>query len=171
VSGTSFSCPLTAGVAALILEAHPSWGPFEVREALRETALNHAAPNNDIGWGLVQAFAAIQWVPSTTGVGPGPGGGPGVLALLASPNPLARGASLTARFTANGRATLVAYDTRGRSVARLFDGTAQGPTSVTWNGRGEGGQALGPGVYWLRLSAPDASGPKSSAATRVVLLP
>jgi serine protease AprX len=167
VSGTSFSCPLTAGVAALILEAHPSWGPFEVREALRETALNHAAPNNDIGWGLVQAFAAIQWVPSTTGVTPGPG--VHALALLASPNPIAKGAKLTARFTATGRVTLVAYDTRGRSVARLFDGTAQGPTSVTWNGRGDGGQALGPGVYWLRLSARDAL--STSAATRVVLLP
>src|SRR5262249_38084389 len=40
-SGTSLSTPLVAGVAALVLSAHPTWGPFEVREALRETALKH----------------------------------------------------------------------------------------------------------------------------------
>src|SRR4029079_17327486 len=88
-SGTSFSTPLTAGVAALVLQVHPTWGPFEVREALRETALNHASPNNDIGWGLVQGFAASQWVPSTVGVEPGEP----ALALSAGPNPFHAGAS------------------------------------------------------------------------------
>src|SRR5258708_21289116 len=78
VSGTSLSTPLVAGAAALVLSAHPTWGPFEVREALRETALNHAAPDNNIGWGLVQVWDAIQWIPSTTGIGGGgPGGGRG----------------------------------------------------------------------------------------------
>ena len=38
VNGTSFSCPLAAGVCALILEARPELGPMDVRDALRETA-------------------------------------------------------------------------------------------------------------------------------------
>ncbi|TMQ71106.1 MAG: hypothetical protein E6K80_06525, partial [Candidatus Eisenbacteria bacterium] len=63
-SGTSFSAPLTSGVVALLLEAHPTWGPFEVREALRETALNHATPDTVIGWGLVQGLAAKAWIPT-----------------------------------------------------------------------------------------------------------
>ena len=36
VDGTSFACPLVAGVAALILQAHPNWTPMQVRDALRK---------------------------------------------------------------------------------------------------------------------------------------
>lgn len=59
VSGTSFSSPLTAGVAALILQAHPYLTPFQVRDALRETADRAQNPDNDYGWGLVNAYEAI----------------------------------------------------------------------------------------------------------------
>ena len=59
VSGTSFSSPLTAGVAALILQAHPYLTPFQVRDALRETANRAQNPDNDYGWGLVNAYEAI----------------------------------------------------------------------------------------------------------------
>ena len=98
-SGSSFSTPLTAGVAALLLQVHPTWGPFEVREALRETALNHASPNNDIGWGLVQGLAASQWIPSTIDVDPVtlPAG----LALTAGPNPFRAGGTQSVRFSAH----------------------------------------------------------------------
>ncbi len=58
-SGTSLSSPLVAGVAALILQAHPYLTPLQVREALRETANNSAIPNNDYGWGLVNACDAL----------------------------------------------------------------------------------------------------------------
>jgi serine protease AprX len=59
VSGTSFSSPLTAGVAALVLQAHPYLTPFQVRDALRETADRAQNPDNDYGWGLVNAYEAI----------------------------------------------------------------------------------------------------------------
>src|SRR5207342_1380169 len=112
-SGTSFATPLTAGVAALILQAHPTWGPFEVREALRETALNHTAPDNNIGWGLVQGFAASQWIPSTVGVEPGVT----TVALSAGPNPFRNGSTQVVRFSADGEVALDAFDLRGRHVA------------------------------------------------------
>ena len=167
-SGTSFATPLTAGVAALILQAHPTWGPFEVREALRETALNQASPNNDIGWGLVQGFAASQWVPSTVGVDPGPESS--TLALAAGPNPFHGGSAQTVRFSAEGRVALDAFDLRGRRVARLFEGEVHGATAVSWRGTGEGGSTLPAGMYWLRLSgSTPAAAPRG--ALRVVLLP
>lgn len=59
VGGTSLSSPLIAGVAALVLQAHPYLSPFEVREALRETADRAQNPDNDYGWGLVNAYEAI----------------------------------------------------------------------------------------------------------------
>jgi serine protease AprX len=59
VNGTSFSCPLIAGVCALVLQAHPELGPMDVREAIRQTADQADLPNNDYGWGLVNAYEAI----------------------------------------------------------------------------------------------------------------
>jgi len=58
-NGTSFSCPLTAGVCALVIEAHPDLRPEEVREALRMTASQKEAPDTLLGWGLVNAFEAV----------------------------------------------------------------------------------------------------------------
>lgn len=68
VSGTSLSTPLTAGVAALILSAHPELTPMQVREAITSTARRvtgfpHAEtyPNNYYGHGMVDALAAILY--------------------------------------------------------------------------------------------------------------
>ncbi len=63
--GTSFSCPLVAGVAALVLQAHPSWTPMQVRDALRNTASRHNNPDNDYGWGIIDAMAAIHYSNTT----------------------------------------------------------------------------------------------------------
>jgi subtilisin family serine protease len=60
-SGTSFSCPLTAGVCALILSVHPELTPIQVREALRMTADRHEKPDNIYGWGLINAFNAALY--------------------------------------------------------------------------------------------------------------
>ena len=59
-SGTSFSAPLVSGVCALLLQIHPSWGPQQVLQALRETAedLGPAGPDTTFGWGRVSALRA-----------------------------------------------------------------------------------------------------------------
>ncbi len=60
-NGTSFSCPLSAGVAALILSANPTLGPLQVRDAMRNTANNATSPNNQYGWGILDADSAIRY--------------------------------------------------------------------------------------------------------------
>lgn len=59
-SGTSFSCPLTAGVVALILQAHPTYTPDNVLAVLRGSASQAAAPDTMLGWGIVDALAAVD---------------------------------------------------------------------------------------------------------------
>jgi subtilisin family serine protease len=68
VSGTSFSCPLTAGVTALVLEAHPTYTVDQVFAVLRATARQAAAPDTLLGWGIVDALAAVQAPPPPSGV-------------------------------------------------------------------------------------------------------
>jgi hypothetical protein len=58
--GTSFSCPLTAGVCALLLSINPSLTNMQIRDAIRNTASNHLSPNRLIGWGLINALAAAN---------------------------------------------------------------------------------------------------------------
>ena len=59
--GTSFSCPLAAGVATLVLQAHPYLTPIQIREALRNTASLHTSPNNTMGWGIINALSAVSY--------------------------------------------------------------------------------------------------------------
>ena len=58
--GTSFSCPLTAGVAALLLQANPSATVPQVLNALRSTASQAGRPDNLLGYGIVDALAALR---------------------------------------------------------------------------------------------------------------
>lgn len=58
-SGTSFSGPLIGGVVAQILSAHPETTPQQMMNALRTTASNANSPNNDFGYGIVNAKAAV----------------------------------------------------------------------------------------------------------------
>ena len=59
-SGTSFSCPLAAGVAALILSANPNLTPMQVRDALRNSASTNQTPDREYGWGIINALNAIN---------------------------------------------------------------------------------------------------------------
>lgn len=58
LSGTSFSCPLVAGVCALLLEIHPILTPAEVMNALKVTASQADDPDTALGWGIIDAYEA-----------------------------------------------------------------------------------------------------------------
>ncbi|MBI4546659.1 MAG: S8 family serine peptidase [Ignavibacteriae bacterium] len=68
-NGTSFSCPLSAGVAALVLSAHPTLTPYQVRQAMRQTASQANSPDNLMGWGILNALNAVTYyVPRISGM-------------------------------------------------------------------------------------------------------
>lgn len=60
-SGTSFSAPLVAGVAALIRGKYTSWSQATVAAKLRTSARDMGPRGIDpyYGWGIVDAFAAV----------------------------------------------------------------------------------------------------------------
>jgi len=66
-SGTSFSCPLTAGAVALLLQLNPTATPDDVAGVLRATASQAGHPDKLLGWGIVNAqAAATAWTPSAS---------------------------------------------------------------------------------------------------------
>lgn len=65
VSGTSFACPITAGLCGLIWSRNPSLTPAEVESILRSTCvdLGTAGVDGTFGYGRINAAAAIAATP------------------------------------------------------------------------------------------------------------
>jgi serine protease len=70
-NGTSMASPHVAAVAALIWSYAPDATPGEIREALAMTAEDLGTPgrNNEFGYGLVQAQAALDYLAGDNGGG------------------------------------------------------------------------------------------------------
>jgi hypothetical protein len=81
---------------------------------------------------------------------------PTVTVLMApSPNPLSNSSLLRFALAKGGDTRLEIYDAAGRRVASLVHATLEpGNYSVTWDGRADGGDPLGAGLYFARLIAP-----------------
>ena len=82
-NGTSFATPLLAAGAALVKQLHPTLAPMRLRDALRATASNRAAPDSLRGWGRPD-FTSASVFPS------------GLAAIAPLTGPLA---SITPTFT------------------------------------------------------------------------
>ncbi len=68
-SGTSFSTPITAGIASLILSVRPDYTPMQVIDLLKSSAVRYhdpeipqssIYPNDFYGWGIVNAWNAVR---------------------------------------------------------------------------------------------------------------
>ena len=153
-SGTSFSCPLTAGVAALLVKAHPNATPMQVLNALRNTASQHATPDNHFGWGIVNALAAVGYINSVPVSGPPL---PTTFALDQNyPNPFNPGTWIRYEVPVTARVTITVYDLLGRQVATLVDRTMDASATARlayWDGSGSSGLRVASGVYFYRMTA------------------
>jgi serine protease AprX len=159
-SGTSFSCPITAGAVGLLLQGHPNWTPQDVIDALHSTGTRSATPDTLMGWGIVQAYDAMYSEP--TGVS----GGLTVSAVRAYPNPSPREARIEYEVPSPSRVRLAVYDVTGRLVRTLFDGPRDAGTfMVTWDDEDSSGRLVSNGVYFVRITA----GQSISVAKAVVL--
>jgi uncharacterized repeat protein (TIGR01451 family) len=65
-TGTSMATPHVTGLAALLLQARPNLTVAEMEQAITSTALNQGSPvpNNDYGWGRIDAYQAVVSVAS-----------------------------------------------------------------------------------------------------------
>src|SRR5439155_9721788 len=68
-SGTSMATPFVSGTVALGLQAHPTWTPDDVRNAIEGTAQDRgpAGKDNDWGAGLLDGYGFVARAEGTTG--------------------------------------------------------------------------------------------------------
>jgi serine protease AprX len=169
VQGTSFSCPLTAGVAAMVLSARPDASAMQVVGAIKATASRSSHPDNYYGWGIVNALAAILSIPD----GSNPPPVPGEIGLEQNfPNPFNPSTRIRFSLSTDARVTIRVYDLLGREVATLVDGdyvvTLGPPYETMWNGIDVKGNPVSTGVYFYRMTA--TSGPVTLTQVRKMML-
>lgn len=65
--GTSYAAPLVAGCAALMLEVHPEYrgNPDTLIKLLEQSATLATSPNDTLGFGIPDVYAAIQPIPAS----------------------------------------------------------------------------------------------------------
>ncbi len=169
-SGTSYACPIAAGVAALVVHARPNATSMQVINALKSTASNAGNPNNQIGWGTVDAVAAINAIP-ISGVSE-PESHPTAFHLDQNyPNPFNPTTYIQYSLPENAFVSVKVYNALGQEVKTLVNGeqAAQGHR-IAWDGTTASGMPAPSGMYVYRLSAASADGKLFSESRRMMLL-
>ena len=164
-NGTSMSAPHVAAVAALVWSYAPDATPGEIRAALAATAedLGTEGRNNEFGYGLVQAKAALDYLGGDTGGGDdGDDGGDDGGDTNEPP---------TAAFTYSCEELACTFD---GSASTDSDGTIE---SYSWT-FGDGNSASGEvvnhtygsdGSYTVTLTVTDNDGDSDSASQQVTV--
>ena len=155
--GTSFGTALTAGAVALVMEAHPEWSAEQVREAILNTAKpveipgweGAAVPNNVIGHGLLDAYAAAQPLEFESKEEYD-------YLLDPYPNPFVRGLHTELKFpyvaSKQSFAKLLIFNISGELVREIDLGKIYvGRDVILWDGRDNSGNLVPPGLYFATL--------------------
>ena len=155
--GTSMASPHVAGIAALVLANGNASGPDQVRSALESTALNLGPSgwDNEFGWGLVDAAAALSWsagpvdqLPSVTVTNP------------------------AENATVSGTSQLTADANDDHGIARvdfyldttLLGSDSIGPYSLSWDSTG-----VADGNYTIIATAVDSIGQTASDSSAITV--
>lgn len=164
VSGTSFACPITAGLCGLIWSRNPTLTPAEVESIIRSTCqdLGTAGLDDTYGYGRVDSYSALAATPAPSGDTTPPANPTGLVS--ASGN-----AVVNLSWTASTEADLAGYrvyrsTTSGSGYAEistsLLTATSYSDTAVT-NGT----------TYYYVIRAADTSGNLSGNSTQVTATP
>lgn len=168
-SGTSFSCPIAAGGAALLLSAHPGLTPAEVQEALKETATQSDSPDKYLGWGIIDVEAALNYIETVSILSDKDGQLPDNVQLFQNyPNPFNSSTTIQYLLKHGSMVELQVFDMNGRVVFSSGPELRQGGSMVTETVN-MNNQASG--VYIYRLKVKDLKdGIVTSRSSKMILI-
>jgi subtilisin family serine protease len=144
-SGTSYSCPILAGAAALLLQADPSLTPMQLAELMKNTASQSTSPDNLYGWGIINTYAAVQSI--VTGMNSTIETPEDYYLLQNYPNPFNPSTKIRFAIPEKSQVKLVLYDILGRELATILNEELNpGVKEVELNG-----SDLSSGIYMVRM--------------------
>lgn len=138
--GTSFACPVLAGSATCLWQAHPAASVMEIHDAIQQSANYALAPNDSLGYGIPD-FALAHSILSGIDENASPSG-----SLVVYPNPVKENVVFLLNDKRRGSITAALFDVSGKQIyeEEMF---ADGIHSNTLQGLG----LLSGGIYFLRV--------------------
>lgn len=152
-SGTSASCPLAAGIAAQVLQAYPNLNVFQMLDILRRSGDTSRFPNNDRGWGKIDARRAWAIAGNQSFQPPG-----AFRALPPRPNPFRRSSGVLffpVELKNPGQIRIDICNVLGQRIKTLYFFGANTQNLVPWNVRNFHGKPLSSGMYLYHVSSAD----------------
>ncbi len=143
-SGTSFACPVLAGSATCLWQAHPSATSMEVHNAIQESANYFTAPNDSLGYGIPDFELAHQLLlgleeHSIT-----------QSSLIVFPNPVSDEIRFLLNSQKHGTITVELYDEIGKEILSE-EKNSDGIHSMVLSEK----QSLSKGIYFLKVKEDD----------------
>jgi thermitase len=146
ISGTSFSAPHVAGVAALLLSAKPALTPAQVQSIIRSGSdgIGIATLGSSSGSGRLNAARAINLAVNGTA-----GSADLDTKVYAYPNPFRLGRDTSVTFNIpkgeeGATRTIRVYTMAGQLVRTV--------SALTWDGKNDAGKLVASGVYLFSIS-------------------
>jgi subtilisin family serine protease len=132
LSGTSLACPLVGGAVALIRQAKPEWSAMDVRESVIMTASQAELPDNNYGYGIMDAAAALTYETSTVVVDSDDL--PYKFHITnAYPNPFNPSVTIQVSGVPGSDLIVDIFSLSGQKIAELYEGTLfRSEQRVTW---------------------------------------
>jgi len=145
-NGTSASTPLVAGAIALILQGMPTLSPMEVREAVLMTGSMADEPNNTYGWGIMDAYAALNYW-STSGIRNSKSFAVNYSILKTYPNPFNPSINIEVQSRGELITDIAIISIDGHYVENIFRGKISKPIqTILWEP-----DNISSGIYFVKL--------------------
>lgn len=112
-SGTSFSCPITAGAVACLWQAHPTLSNMQLIQSIRESANQYTHPDSLLGYGIPDFCAASTILTGMDELGISAGN---MLSASIYPNPFQGNFYCSVRCSVNTVAIIQLRDVLGRLI-------------------------------------------------------
>ena len=149
-SGTSASCPLVSGAAAIIMSARPDWTAMQVRHAILSTASINSSPDTVKGYGIVNVMDAINFEFATSSVSSIEPVDKFYISN-AYPNPFNPVVFINLESHARVAVKVEIIDLVGKTVSVLQNGDTEiSKYSLSWDGSKQAS-----GIYFIRVLVKD----------------
>lgn len=166
--GTSFSCPLTSGAIALLLNAYPQLTPEQVYDAITSTASQASSPDNLLGWGIIDIESAYYSIDTANLAKIDYEPYPEFIKLTQNyPNPFNAQTTISYSLKRSASVEIFLFDYLGRRIKTIDQGIKRGKRiyEFTYNF-----SSYAAGVYYFQIRAKDYFSSNVSIKSKKLIL-